>query len=83
MFQLTGNDERALVLVPSTPFVLKGAPLEAVAMERIHGAPPAPPAPVATVRFQLMTTAAEPGSRSCPCTCQGAPARPSCSAAPT
>jgi hypothetical protein len=40
MFQLTGNDERALVLVPSTPFELEGAPLEAVAMERIHGAPP-------------------------------------------
>lgn len=28
-------------------------------MERIHGAPPAPPAPVATVRFQLMNTVAE------------------------
>jgi len=96
MFQLSGNDERALVLVPSTAFVLEGAPLEEVAMvrdemanlvfgietrvpmvtgaskpggeagreflqakERIHGAPPAPPAPVATVRFQLMNTVAE------------------------
>ncbi len=34
MFQLTGNDERSLVLVPSTPFVLEGAPLEEVAMVR-------------------------------------------------
>jgi hypothetical protein len=96
MFQLSGNDERALVLVPSTPFVLEGAPLEEVAMvrdemanlvfgietrvpmvtgvskpggeagrelllamQRIHGAPPAPPAAVAPVRFQLMNTVAE------------------------
>ena len=96
MFQLTGNDTRALVLVPSTPFVLEGAPLEEVAMvrdemanlvfgietrvpvaagtskpggeagrellrtlERIHGAPPSPPAAVAAVRFQLMNTVAE------------------------
>jgi hypothetical protein len=96
MFQLTGDDERALVLAPSTPFVLEGAPLEEVAlvrdemanlvfgietrvpmvtgnskpggeaareflqaMERIHGAPPAPPVPVATVRFQLMNTVPE------------------------
>jgi hypothetical protein len=29
------------------------------AMERIHGAPPAPPAAVAPVRFQLMNTVAE------------------------
>jgi len=34
MFQLTGNDERALVLMPSTPFVLEGTPLEEVAMVR-------------------------------------------------
>jgi hypothetical protein len=34
MFQLTGNDERALVLMPSTPFVLEGASLEEVAMVR-------------------------------------------------
>ena len=34
MFQLTGNDTRELVLVPSTPFVLEGAPLEEVAMVR-------------------------------------------------
>jgi hypothetical protein len=96
MFQLTGNDTAALVLVPSTPFVLEGAPLEEVAMvrdetanlvfgiearvpmtaggskpggeagrellramERIHGAPPAPPAAVAPVRFQLMNTSPE------------------------
>jgi hypothetical protein len=34
MFQLTSNDERSLVLMPSTPFVLEGAPLEEVAMVR-------------------------------------------------
>jgi hypothetical protein len=34
MFQLTGDDSRALVLVPSTPFVLEGAPLEELAMVR-------------------------------------------------
>lgn len=34
MFQLSGNDERALLLVPSTPFVLESAPLEEVAMVR-------------------------------------------------
>jgi hypothetical protein len=96
MFQLTGNDGSALLLLPSTPFVLEGAPLEEVAMvrdemanlvfgiekrvhmatgtskpggeagrellrtlERIHGAPPSPPAAVAAVRFQLMNTVAE------------------------
>jgi hypothetical protein len=96
MFQLTGNDERSLVLLPSTPFVLEGAPLEEVAMvrdemanlvfgietrvpmvtgiskpgreagreflhamERIHGAMPPPPAPVAPVRLELMNTVAE------------------------
>lgn len=96
MFQLTGNDERHLVLVPSTPFTLEGTRLEEVAivrdemanlvfgiekrvpvasgtskpggeagrellhtLERIHGAPPAPPAAVAPLRFQLMNTVAE------------------------
>ena len=34
MFQLTGSDASTLVLVPSTPFVLEGAPLEEVAMVR-------------------------------------------------
>jgi hypothetical protein len=34
MFQLTGDDEGSFVLVPSTPFVLEGAPLEEVAMVR-------------------------------------------------
>ena len=96
MFQLTGNDESALVMLPTTPFVLESAPVEEVAMvrdemanlvfgietrvpmvtgtskpggeagreflqamQRIHGAPPVPPAAVAPIRFQLMNNVAE------------------------
>jgi hypothetical protein len=97
MFQLTGDEQTSdLVMLPSTPFVLEGAPLEEIAMvrdemanlvfgierrvpmssgaskpggeagrelfaavQRIEGSPPAPPPPVALIRYELMNTVPE------------------------
>jgi hypothetical protein len=97
LYGLTGDEqERALLLVPSTGHVLVGKPIEEVALvrdemanlayaiervvplpigtgkpggeaarelfarlEQIVGPPPAPPAPLAPVRYQLMTSVPE------------------------